>query len=169
MPRFWTDEVGAGTIWHVKAYRDLFMDIDMADLAAAAPESIDFAANATPERKFSAVPAATKAPGLAVREAEARRRAVPAGTKVSGHANSGNVNVTGTATANVETESGDRYIARFYPAWESYPSGDLEADVRRMNAFIEDRVREMPEQYFWAHKRFKTRPPGEPNPYRRRR
>ena len=44
----------------------------------------------------------------------------------------------------------------------------LEADVRRMNAFIEDRVREMPEQYFWAHKRFKTRPPGEPNPYKRR-
>ena len=56
---------------------------------------------------------------------------------------------------------------RFYPAWENYPTGDLEADVRRMNAFIEDRVREMPEQYFWAHKRFKTRPPGEPNPYRR--
>ena len=27
------------------------------------------------------------------------------------------------------------------------------------------RVREMPEQYFWAHKRFKTRPPGEPSPY----
>jgi len=25
----------------------------------------------------------------------------------------------------------------------------------------------MPEQYFWAHKRFKTRPPGEPNPYKR--
>jgi len=39
--------------------------------------------------------------------------------------------------------------------------------VRRMNAFIEDRAREMPEQYFWAHKRFKTRPPGEPSPYRK--
>ena len=55
-----------------------------------------------------------------------------------------------------------------YPAWENYPSGDLEADVRRMNAFIEERAREMPEQYFWAHKRFKTRPPGELSPYRRR-
>jgi KDO2-lipid IV(A) lauroyltransferase len=31
----------------------------------------------------------------------------------------------------------------------------------RTIAFIEDRVREMPEQYFWTHKRFKTRPPGE--------
>lgn len=31
-----------------------------------------------------------------------------------------------------------------------------------MNAFIEERVREQPEQYFWLHKRFKTRPEGEP-------
>ena len=59
------------------------------------------------------------------------------------------------------------YEVIFYPAWENYPSDDLEADVRRMNAFIEERVREAPEQYFWAHKRFKTRPPGEPSPYRR--
>jgi KDO2-lipid IV(A) lauroyltransferase len=36
-----------------------------------------------------------------------------------------------------------------------------------MNAFIEARVREMPEQYYWLHKRFKTRPAGEPNPYDR--
>ena len=54
---------------------------------------------------------------------------------------------------------------RFYPAWDDFPSGDLEADARRMNAFIEERVREMPEQYYWLHKRFKTRPAGEPNPY----
>ena len=53
------------------------------------------------------------------------------------------------------------YVLTFYPAWENYPSGDDIADARRMNAFIEDRVREMPEQYFWVHKRFKTRPEGE--------
>jgi KDO2-lipid IV(A) lauroyltransferase len=68
----------------------------------------------------------------------------------------------------ITRQVGNGYVARFYPAWEDYPTGDVEADVRRMNAFIEDRVREMPEQYFWAHKRFKTRPPGEPNPYKRR-
>ena len=50
---------------------------------------------------------------------------------------------------------------RFYPAWENYPTGDVTADTRRMNEFIEQRVREMPEQYFWLHKRFKTRPEGE--------
>jgi len=56
---------------------------------------------------------------------------------------------------------GTGYVLTFYPAWENYPSGDEIADARRMNSFIEDRVREMPEQYFWLHKRFKTRPEGE--------
>ncbi len=60
---------------------------------------------------------------------------------------------------------GRGYVARFYPAWEGFPSGDLQADAQRMNAFIEERVREMPEQYYWLHKRFKTRPPGEASPY----
>jgi len=53
------------------------------------------------------------------------------------------------------------YVARFYPAWTNFPSGDEAADARRMMAFVEERVREMPEQYHWLHKRFKTRPEGE--------
>jgi KDO2-lipid IV(A) lauroyltransferase len=65
----------------------------------------------------------------------------------------------------ITRQVGDGYEVRFYPPWDDYPTGDLEADVRRMNAFIEERVLEMPEQYFWAHKRFKTRPPGERSPY----
>lgn len=56
---------------------------------------------------------------------------------------------------------GKGYVLTFYPAWENYPSGDDVADARRMNEFIEQRVLEMPEQYFWLHKRFKTRPEGE--------
>ena len=60
---------------------------------------------------------------------------------------------------------GGGYVSRLYPAWAGFPGGDPEADARRMNAFIEDRVREMPEQYYWLHKRFKTRPAGEPSPY----
>ena len=76
--------------------------------------------------------------------------------------------LTGAAVVPVITRQvGDGYVVRFYPQWRDYPSGDLEADVRRMNAFIEERVREAPEQYFWAHKRFKTRPPGELSPYRK--
>ncbi len=53
------------------------------------------------------------------------------------------------------------YVTRFYPVWENFPGASVEDDTARMNAFIEDRVREMPEQYYWLHKRFKTRPPGE--------
>ena len=60
---------------------------------------------------------------------------------------------------------GRGYRVHFYPPWDNYPSGDLEADVARMNAFIEERIREMPEQYLWLHRRFKTRPPGEASLY----
>ncbi|TXL65369.1 LpxL/LpxP family acyltransferase [Zeimonas arvi] len=60
------------------------------------------------------------------------------------------------------------YVVRVYPAWEDYPVGDAEADALRMNAFIEARVLEMPAQYLWTHKRFKTRPPGAPDLYGRR-
>jgi len=60
---------------------------------------------------------------------------------------------------------GGGYVARLYPAWSDFPSGDDTADARRLLAFIEERVREMPEQYLWMHKRFKTRPPGEPKFY----
>jgi KDO2-lipid IV(A) lauroyltransferase len=67
----------------------------------------------------------------------------------------------------VATQTKEGYEMRIYPPWHDYPSGDLAADVRHMNAFIEERAREHPELYFWAHKRFKTRPPGEPSPYRR--
>lgn len=60
---------------------------------------------------------------------------------------------------------GQGYRVRFYPPWDDFPSGDLDADVARMNAFIEDRIREMPAQYLWLHRRFKTRPVGEPGLY----
>ena len=46
------------------------------------------------------------------------------------------------------------------------PSGDMEADEARLTeihtAALEEGVRMAPEQYFWHHKRWKTRPPQEP-------
>ena len=60
---------------------------------------------------------------------------------------------------------GRGYRVRFYPPWDHYPSGNLDADVARMNAFIEERIREMPPQYLWLHRRFKTRPDGEASLY----
>lgn len=55
----------------------------------------------------------------------------------------------------------NRVTLTFYPPWQDFPGTDAVADAARMNAFIEARVREHPEQYYWLHKRFKTRPDGE--------
>ncbi len=53
------------------------------------------------------------------------------------------------------------YVLRIEPAWDNFPTDDPIADTLRMNQYIERRVLEMPEQYLWMHKRFKTRPEGE--------
>ncbi len=59
----------------------------------------------------------------------------------------------------------DGYEVELQPPWADYPGESVEADTARMNAFIEAEVRTMPEQYYWVHKRFKTRPQGEKKPY----
>ena len=56
---------------------------------------------------------------------------------------------------------GAGYEVTIEPPWENFPTADPVADTRRMNEYIERKVLEMPEQYLWMHKRFKTRPPGE--------
>ena len=57
------------------------------------------------------------------------------------------------------------YDVEILPAWTDYPTQDVEADTRRMNERLQSYIDTMPEQYFWVHKRFKTRPPGEPGVY----
>ncbi len=49
---------------------------------------------------------------------------------------------------------------------ENFPDQDELADTRRMNEVIESMISKAPEQYFWVHKRFKTRPDGETDFYR---
>ncbi|WP_291991923.1 lipid A biosynthesis acyltransferase [Candidatus Accumulibacter sp. ACC003] len=61
--------------------------------------------------------------------------------------------------------AGQGYAVEVGEPWANFPSDDVEADTRRMNAWIEAAVRTMPEQYYWVHRRFKTRPPGERRPY----
>jgi KDO2-lipid IV(A) lauroyltransferase len=60
----------------------------------------------------------------------------------------------------------DGYEIEVMPAWENFPGESVEADTEFMNRFIESQVLRMPEQYFWLHKRFKTRPPGEQRFYK---
>ncbi len=57
------------------------------------------------------------------------------------------------------------YRVRFLEPWTDFPTDDALADTARMNRWIESEIRRMPEQYLWVHKRFKTRPPGEPPLY----
>jgi KDO2-lipid IV(A) lauroyltransferase len=54
---------------------------------------------------------------------------------------------------------------RFLPPWDDWPTDDALADTARLNRWIEDAVRANPAQYLWVHKRFKTRPAGEPDLY----
>ena len=60
---------------------------------------------------------------------------------------------------------GQGYVVRFLPPWTDFPSDDPLADTARMNSWIESEIRRLPAQYLWVHKRFKTRPPGEPALY----
>jgi Kdo2-lipid IVA lauroyltransferase/acyltransferase len=57
------------------------------------------------------------------------------------------------------------YEVHFSSPWENFPTRDAAFDTLRMNQELEKLVREIPEQYYWVHKRFKTRPPGEPPIY----
>ena len=57
------------------------------------------------------------------------------------------------------------YEVEILPAWQDFPTGDLVADTARGNALLETLVLSMPAQYYWVHRRFKSRPPGQPSVY----
>jgi len=57
------------------------------------------------------------------------------------------------------------YVLRILPPWEDYPGASVTDDTRRMNAFFEDCIRPRVPEYYWVHKRFKHRLPGEPEIY----
>lgn len=57
------------------------------------------------------------------------------------------------------------YVIEIGEALADYPSDDVAADTARINVAIEAMVRAAPEQYFWLHKRFKTRPDGAESIY----
>ncbi len=60
---------------------------------------------------------------------------------------------------------GAGYRVRFLPPWTAFPTDDALADTAVMNQWIEAEIRANPAQYLWVHKRFKTRPPGDPALY----
>lgn len=66
-------------------------------------------------------------------------------------------------------ESERQYVLHFYPELELANTGDSEADAAqntaRFNAVLEDLIRRYPSQWLWMHRRWKTRPHGEPPLY----
>ena len=57
------------------------------------------------------------------------------------------------------------YEVELLPRWSGFPTGDIVADTTHMNKVLEGYIRAMPAQYYWVHRRFKTRPEGEPPVY----
>ncbi|HMT79502.1 MAG TPA: lipid A biosynthesis acyltransferase [Azonexus sp.] len=77
------------------------------------------------------------------------------------------VRLTGArVVACITRQVADGYEVEVMPPWENFPGESVEADTEFMNQFIETQVLRMPEQYFWLHKRFKTRPSGEQRFYK---
>lgn len=57
------------------------------------------------------------------------------------------------------------YTIEAHPRLTGFPTEDLAGDTTRMNEVLAGFIRTMPEQYHWVHRRFKTRPEGEPGVY----
>ncbi|MBN9410232.1 MAG: lipid A biosynthesis acyltransferase [Burkholderiales bacterium] len=57
------------------------------------------------------------------------------------------------------------YDVEVHDAWAGYPTDDAVADTALMNLRLQHYIDTMPAQYYWVHKRFKTRPDGAPTVY----
>lgn len=57
------------------------------------------------------------------------------------------------------------YVCHISNPIPNFPTDNADEDTARLNKYIEDLVRERPAEYYWVHKRFKHRPPGEPSLY----
>ncbi len=63
---------------------------------------------------------------------------------------------------------GQGYRVTFQDPWPDFPTADPVADTAAVNRWIESEIHRNPAQYLWVHRRFKTRPAGEPSLYDRR-
>ena len=57
------------------------------------------------------------------------------------------------------------YSVHYSPIYEDFPSDDELENCTRLNKGLEEAIKIHPEQYLWLHRRFKTRPEGEPSLY----
>jgi KDO2-lipid IV(A) lauroyltransferase len=57
------------------------------------------------------------------------------------------------------------YEIEVLPEWKDFPTDDAVADTALMNERLAGYIEAMPSQYYWVHRRFKTRPDGAPSLY----
>jgi KDO2-lipid IV(A) lauroyltransferase len=57
------------------------------------------------------------------------------------------------------------YEVEVHVAWTDYPGEDADADTALMNQRLQVWIDQMPAQYYWVHKRFKSRPNDEASLY----
>jgi KDO2-lipid IV(A) lauroyltransferase len=62
-------------------------------------------------------------------------------------------------------EADGSYTLQLEPAWEDWAEAEPARAAAVYMAALESKVRQAPEQYLWVHRRFKTRPAGEPSLY----
>jgi KDO2-lipid IV(A) lauroyltransferase len=93
---------------------------------------------------------------------------VPAATLLAPSRMARALNMTVQPVVGEMLDGGGGFRVRFLPPLKDFPTDDPVADTLRINHWIEEEVRRNPAQYLWVHKRFKTRPAGEPGLYERR-
>jgi KDO2-lipid IV(A) lauroyltransferase len=70
--------------------------------------------------------------------------------------------------SHVRREDGSGYTLKISPPIENFPTGDERTDATRINYLLAEEIRQQPDQYMWVHRRFKTRPEGEPPLYQKK-
>jgi KDO2-lipid IV(A) lauroyltransferase len=132
---------GARPMSRNEGVRDLIAALKAGDVMYLLPD-MNFGPEESIFVPFYGVPAAT-VPSLSRFARLAKAKVVPVVTRL--------------------TRSG--YEVRVLDAWAGFPTRDVEADTALMNERLQGYIDEMPDQYYWVHKRFKTRPPGQPKVY----
>jgi KDO2-lipid IV(A) lauroyltransferase len=139
----WRDRFGAKSIERQSRLRDLIRETRDGNFVVIAPD-IDLGPRDSIFVPFFNIPTSTV-------------------TSVSRLAKLSNAEVCLMTTFLNEDKSG--YICKIGAPLPNFPSEDPDQDTARLNQYIENLVRERPAEYYWVHKRFKHRPPGEPSLY----
>ncbi len=139
----WRDRFGAKSIERQSKLRDLIRETRNGNFVVIAPD-IDLGPRDSVFVPFFGIPTSTV-------------------TSVSRLAKLSGADVCLMTTLLNTNQSG--YICQISNPIPNFPTDNAEEDTARLNKYIEDLVRKRPAEYYWVHKRFKHRPPGQPNLY----